>query len=118
MSVVDRGRETVLVYPEVEIIDGRGNVGQRGPSDTPVTLRRCWVRPATAEESAVLGEQILTVYKVLTRTAPAGAWSRVVWDGRDWDVVGEPLRHLGIPALDHVVVFIRARGPQPLAQEA
>ncbi|SDI41056.1 Phage head-tail joining protein [Sinosporangium album] len=108
MSLLDDGPDEVLIYPETTTTDDRGNE-VRGPSAVPVALR-CRVQPVTSDEAAVAGQQVATTYRLITRSAPLGAWARVVWDGREWDVVGEPQKSNGSPRTRHITALLRARG--------
>ncbi|MFE2912821.1 hypothetical protein [Kitasatospora indigofera] len=107
MSLLDRGNQTVLIYPEEETTDDRGNVVRR-PAATPVTVL-CRVQPSTTEELLVPGQQVEAIYRIITRDAPLGPWALVVWSGRDWDVVGEPRRYTGSSRTAHVDCLIRRR---------
>lgn len=111
MSLLDRPPHTVLVFPEVDGTDGYGTP-TRVPAADPVTVQG-WVRPVSAAESEQLGQQLATVYRLTARTIPGGAWARVAWDGRDWDPLGEPLKHEsgGVTSLDHMTVLLKSRGP-------
>lgn len=112
MSLLDRGPDVVQVWPEVAGVDDDGNP-MRVPAANPVTL---WMRvqPVSAEEAATLGQGTSTIYRATGRDFPGGAFARVAWDGRDWDVLGEPLRYNGSPRTRHVSVLLKARGPAPL----
>lgn len=99
------GPDTVQVYVEVETTDAYGNKVRRA-SDVPVTLRG-YCQPSTAEESQDLGQSVGTTYRFISKTFPGGAFARVEWDGRLWDVIGEPRRHR---RGHHVTTYIKARG--------
>ena len=87
MSLLDTGNETILVYPQEQATDDRGNrVWQ--PAATPVEVR-CRVQIDQTTEPTVSGQATTTTYRVIARTAPLGPWARVEWRGRAWDVVGE-----------------------------
>lgn len=107
MSLLDRGNEEITVYPEVETTDERDN-DVRVPSPDGVVVR-CRVQPIRSDDVAVAGQQVTTVYKIIARDAPLGAWALVNWQGRDWDLIGEPLWSNGSPATRHVTVLITAR---------
>lgn len=109
MSLLDRGPDVVQVWPEVAGTDDDGNP-VRVPAATPVTLHML-VQPVSAEESAALGQGVTTIYRAIGRTFPGGAFARVAWDGRDWDVLGEPKRYNASPRTRHVAVLLMARGP-------
>jgi len=114
MTTLDRPPHVVQVYPEVDGTDDYGTP-TRVPSAVPVEVRG-WVWPISAEESEQLGQQVATVYRLSARAIPGGAWARVVWDGRDWDPLGEPMRYEsgGLTGLDHASVLLKARGPGAL----
>ncbi len=108
MSLLDSGNETILVYPQEQTTDDRGNVIWR-PASTPVRVR-CRVQPLEAAEPTVPGQATETTYRVIARDAPLGPWARVEWAGRTWDVVGEPRRYNGSVVTRHVDARIRLRG--------
>lgn len=110
MSLLDTGNETVLVWPQVETTDPDGNP-VRVPADAPVTVRGR-VQPVSSADVIAAGQQTSTRYRFSSRTAPLGAWARVHWDGRDWDVDGEPLTSNGSRRTRHVVAILRARGAE------
>ncbi|GAU66663.1 hypothetical protein SSP35_03_03110 [Streptomyces sp. NBRC 110611] len=107
MSLLDRGNETVTIYPQEQTTDDRGNVVWR-PSAIPVVVR-CRIQPEDPDEPTVAGQATTTTYRVIARDAPLGPWARVEWDGRTWDVVGEPRRYNGSSATRHIDALIRAR---------
>jgi hypothetical protein len=107
------GNLEVTLTPETESTDEYGNVG-RSASGTPVPVT-CRVQPLTAAESVAIGQQVNTVYRLIAREWPAGAFAGVTWDGRDWDILGEPKRSRGGPATQHVTVLIRARKPEAVS---
>lgn len=110
MSLLDAGQETVLVWPEVDGADGDGNP-VKVPSASPVRVRGM-VQPVSSDESAVTGDAVATIYRLYARSFPAGAYARIEWDGRTWDVDGEPMRHGISASTRHVKVLLRARRPE------
>lgn len=112
MSLLDDGPDLLQVWPEVDGTDSDGNP-VRVPAATPLTVRGR-VQPVSAEESAAAGQALRTVYRFVGRSFPAGAYARVQWDGRDWDVLGEPMRSNGSARTRHVKVLLSARGPEAL----
>lgn len=107
MSLLDHGPDVVDIWPQVESVDDRGNVVQL-PAPAPVRVH-ARVQPVSSDDLAVAGQQVTTVYRLITRDAPLGPWARVEWAGRQWDVAGEPLRSAGSPATRHVTALLRAR---------
>lgn len=112
MSLLDNGPDLILVYPEVDGTDGY-NTPVRVPSDTPVEVQGR-VQPVSVSETEATGQSVATVYRFIGRTFPAGAFARVEWDGRQWDLLGEPQRHSGSPVTRHVTVLLKARTPEAI----
>lgn len=111
MSLLDRGNQLVEVFPEIVAADEYGNEIRRPgdpDTDTPVVIT-AMVSPSTAEEDATLGFQVGTTYRVLSRDFPGGANAVVRWDGRLWDVQGEPKRYTSSPRTAHCTTWIKAR---------
>lgn len=106
MSLLDDAPQSLQVYPEVVETDAYGNP-MRVPGPTPVVVPGR-VQPSTADENSLLGQTAFAVVRFIGRTFPGGPWAKVVYDGREWDVVGEPRRHNGIPP-GHVTVYLKAR---------
>ncbi|MYT30471.1 hypothetical protein [Streptomyces sp. MspMP-M5] len=104
MSLLDRGPEEVVIYPAGPVLPD----GTRGPEGAPVTVR-CRVQPVTSTDYPESGYLVTTTYRVIARALPAGPWSRVVWRGQTWTVVGEPARHRGSPRTRHDTAIIRRR---------
>lgn len=106
MSLLN-GPEALKVHVEVWGWDDLGNPVLL-PTGTPVIVRG-QVQPVSAEEATHLGQVATTIYRFIGRSFPAGPWSRVEWDGRDWDVHGEPTRSQGSPHTTNVVAYLVAR---------
>lgn len=111
MSLVDEGTETVQLYPAVRHTTDRGNI-DRQPGADPVTLTGVWIRQLASSESPARGQALLTRYQLVAAEFPGGAWSKVTWNGDDYDVIGEPAYRTGLGDLDHYVVTLQARKPK------
>lgn len=109
MSLLANGPHTVLLFPAVRQVGSRGNV-EVTPGPDPVKLERVWMFPATSV--AVPGQRTLTRYELTCTEFPAGAWSRVSWDGWEFDVVGEPAFMPGSERARHWVIQLQARTPK------
>lgn len=110
MSLLYDAPDEVLVYVEEDGADGDGN-----PIKVPVAYPakvRGRVQPDYSLESNFNGQEVATVYRLVCRTFPAGAYAKVEWGGRTWDVLGEPMRRNGSSGIAHVTVILRARRPE------
>lgn len=115
MSLLDRGEQTLDVYPEVTTTDDLGNVIV-GPASEPVRIAAS-VQPVTSEELSAAGQDLLTTYRLIARTAPVGAWARVRWvddGGTWWDVVGRPRKYGMSPRTAHIDAILRERKDPPV----
>lgn len=108
MSLLCRAPQTVLAHPEEDFTDDDGNPAKR-PAVTAVAVR-AFVQPVSAVESAALGQQATTIYRVIATDWPTGAFGSVEWDGRTWDVLGEPQRRTDSAGTRHASLLIRSRG--------
>ena len=97
MSLLDRGREIVTVYPEIEWTDPDGNVMTR-PAEVGITTQAAIQLQAQSGTSARRSEQdnegfeTETVYRLrLPRSFPIvlGAQSAVEWNGARYSVIGD-----------------------------
>jgi hypothetical protein len=109
VSLLDGGPDTLLVTPEIEVIDARRNLVRIPGPDTVAVPGR--LQPLASDETATEGQQVSTLYRFICRDFPAGPWSGITGAGRDWDVVGEPARHNGSERTRHVTVTLRGREP-------
>ena len=115
MSLLDDGRDTVTLYPEIVSTDVLGNPGKRVPDlDNPVTVTGR-VQPVSFTETDLNGQQVTTRYRFITRTFLAGAFARATWDGRSWDVIAEPARRNGSDTTRHSTVILQARAPEAVS---
>lgn len=103
MSLLDRGTESVVIYPAGEM-QSDGTL----PELAPVTVQ-CRVQPQGSTASDADGYQDTTTYRVLGRSLPAGPWARVRWRDRDFTIVGEPSHYRGSSRVRHDVALIRRR---------
>ena len=86
--LLDHGREYVDVYPEILQMNSRG-VPKLIPSTTPTR-----VRVTTSKERSQIadlpGQVEVEVVRCIARSAPIGTWSRVVYQGKDYDLASPP----------------------------
>lgn len=106
--LLDYGRETVLVYPEVVQINARGDE-VRVPSTTPVEVKvtTSYQRQGDAE---IAGQVSVKTVRCIARSAPVGSWARVVYRGEEWDLAVPPRFTPGASRnTEHVEFVIRSR---------
>jgi hypothetical protein len=116
VSLLDSGTDVLLVYVEQNVTDGRGNpIRVPAASATPVVGA---VHPVTTEEATALGQTVDTVRSFTGKSFPGGPWARVHWDGRDWQVHGEPVFYRRGAATRHVSVILVFEGQPPLPVSA
>lgn len=109
MSLLSHSTDTLRVYVEVDGTDSDGNVTREPDAEPTTVVGR--VQPVRADEEVAAGQVTRTIYRFIGRVWPSGPFARIEWDGRDWDIVGEPLWSRGSEATRHVVVLLTAREP-------
>lgn len=106
--LLDRGREKMLIYPEVEVTNRRGDV-VRVPAEVPVEV---WVTTSTQRQgdAEIPGQVSIKSMRCITRSAPVGSWARIVYGGEEWDLAAPPRFTAGLSkATAHVEFIIRSR---------
>lgn len=106
--LLDRGRELMLVYPEVEVLNARGD-RVRISSETPVEV---WVTTSAQRQgdAEIPGQVSIKSMRCITRSAPVGSWARIVFQGEEWDLAVPPRFTPGLSrATQHVEFIIRSR---------
>lgn len=115
MTLLDKGRETVVVYQDEEWIDSDGNVMRRAGS-VGVTTRAVVQVLAQSGTSSRRSEQdnegfeTEAVYRLrLPRDFPfiLGAQAQVEWLGVRWSVIGDAKRFNGSSRTAHYDYVIR-----------
>lgn len=106
--LLDAGRETMLIYPEVLTHNARGDE-VRVPSDVPVEIRV--TTSAQRQGDAELPGQVsIKAMRCITRDAPVGSWARIVFRGEEWDLAAPPRFTPGVSRnTQHVEFVIRSR---------
>lgn len=106
--LLDRGRERMLIYPEVHVTNARGD-SMRIPAETPVEV---WVTTSQQRQgdAEIAGQVSTKSMRCLTRSAPVGSWARIVFRGEEWDLAVPPRFTKGATrATEHVEFIIRSR---------
>lgn len=106
--LLDAGRETMLIYPEVLTHNARGDE-VRVPSDVPVEIRV--TTSAQRQGDAELPGQVsIKAMRCIARDAPVGSWARIVFRGEEWDLAAPPRFTPGVSRnTKHVEFVIRSR---------
>jgi hypothetical protein len=111
VSLLNRGTETVTVYPEETTTDADGNTKTR-PSAVGV-MARAVVQPiinTVSAERQEVGFETTTRYRLRLVGYPSvlGAQSQVDWNGKRYAIDGEPRQYNGSQRTRHVdYVMIR-----------
>lgn len=112
--ILDRGREVMSIYSEEQYEDSRGNKKML-PTAGPVQIR-VTVSEDRGSDAELPGQVSSEVLRVVTRSAPAGSWSRIVFRGQEWDIAAPPIRTPGISnATRHIEFNIRSRNGEKRA---
>jgi len=98
----------VTVQNRVASPDSRGQTIYSNVGDPIDVLCSC--QPLSASESNFEGLQALTKRFIVSRTWPGDILSTVIWDGFDWDVVGDPQFLNMSLATQHWEIVIEKRG--------
>lgn len=106
MSILDAGPHTVLVYPEITTTDSRGNVVKK-PGEVGVLTHGCTLTPVASNRTRDRDERVRADYRLITRSAPLGRWSRVEWCGRTFAVLDGPHEYNASPETKHIAATIR-----------
>lgn len=115
MSLLDKGRETVTIYPEVTWTDRDGNI-MTGPSSEGTVTKASLQPAAQSGTSARRAEQdnegfeTETAYRMrLPRSFPfvLQAQSRVEWNGEYWSVIGDAFKFNSSDKTKHFEYTIR-----------
>lgn len=101
MSLLDRGNEDIIVFPEEVITDEDGNVFTR-PSETGIPARvliqampqsGTSARRAEQDNEGFESEQLYRMRFVRGGEMELGMRSRIEWNGQWWSINGFPIRY-------------------------
>lgn len=122
MAILDKGPETVRVWPSVENVDDYGDRPARAPGKAHVDVEGVFAVPASVAtraaarytEDVAEGDIAYRGYTLIGRGLEVcDPWAEVEWpvgSGQRWDVQGHPTVHRYPPKLAHASVRIVARG--------
>lgn len=111
--LIDRGNETVTVYPSVLETDSDGNEIRVAGSQSYV--RRVTVASERQADAELPGQVSNKVVRVTMRDAPGlDSYAEVWFRGERWDLGGPPHFSNGASrAVQHVEVILRSRQKMP-----
>ena len=111
-ELVDRGPESVTVYPSTESTDAYGDV-LRGPADEGVRVDHVTVEPVPSGEDTTAGQYARPQWRITGRGLEVlDAFAEVEWpvgSGRRFDVLGVPTRWPWPPSAPYTQATIRER---------
>lgn len=106
--LLDRGRETLTVYLEEIATDSLGNKIKR-PSGVGIDIKVTSSEDRSSD-AELPGQVTNKVMRIMARQVPIGSWSRVVFNGEEWDLAGPPRFTPGVTKrLQHIEFTIRSR---------
>ncbi|MGU3502410.1 hypothetical protein [Mycobacterium sp. C31M] len=111
MSLLDKGNETVTVYPEIATTSPDGNIKVK-PSDTGVTCTASVQFIGSADDPAfAAGDGTVSKYRLRLKGYPEklGSASQIEWNGDRYTIDGEPRVFNGSPRTAHVSYVIVRR---------
>ncbi|WP_176357776.1 hypothetical protein [Mycobacterium persicum] len=109
MSLLDRGTETVTVFPEEMVTDSDGNKRTRAALVGP--LVRAVVQPISSSENADGGFNTESRYRLRLINYPSilGAQSQIEWRGKRFSILGDAHIYNGSRRTAHVdYVMVRS----------
>lgn len=115
MSLLDKGTDHVVVYPEEVWTDSDGNTMIRAASTGIPTTASVQIlaqsgtsaRRSEQDNEGFESEEVYRVRFPRSFTVPIGAQARVEWRGVMWSVIGEPRRYNGSRRTTHLDYTIR-----------
>lgn len=115
MSLLDVGREVVVIYQEIETTDADGNtITKAGPTgvETIATVQLLAQsgtssRRAEQDNEGFESEQVYRLRLPRSWTVEIGAQSQVEWLGVRWSILGKPRRYNGSNRTAHTDYIIR-----------
>ena len=110
MSVQRRRGMAAKVWKIKTITDNRGNQVHIADEDGPHEVRAAFI-PQRSAKAEVPGQMQINITRMIVSAELEGVdlWSRVEWQGKQWDVVTPPAYHHGTRHTRHLSIDIRER---------
>lgn len=112
-----RRGHAITLFPTISTVDNRGTPVKGPDLDSPIQTR-AWIIPDRSSAAEVPGQQEIEVIRLGIEPSSAldGAvidrYSRVEWDGDDWDVAAPPGHRYGTRHVQHQTILLRRRTPK------
>ncbi|WP_405057052.1 hypothetical protein OG474_30490 [Kribbella sp. NBC_01505] len=96
MTYQRRRGQTLTLWRTVAVVDNRGNTVRVADEANPWVVT-AWTIPQRSARAEVPGQQKINVLRIGVKADLAGVelWSRVIYQGKPWDVVTPPSYHHG-----------------------
>lgn len=115
MSLLDTGRETVIIFQEIETTDADGNtITRAGPTgvETIAAVQLAAqsgtsARRAEQDNEGFESEQVYRLRLPRSWTEDIGTQAQVEWRGVRWSIIGKPRRYNGSNRTAHTDYIIR-----------
>ncbi|MEU3709007.1 phage head completion protein [Streptomyces catenulae] len=110
VSVQRRRGQRARVWRTVEVVDNRGNTVITPSPDGPIEVRAAFI-PQRSSRAEVPGQQQINVTTMIVDAAvdDVSLWSRVEYNGREWDIASPPAYHHGDRRTRHWSIDLRER---------
>lgn len=109
-SIQRRRGKTIKVWKTKIVKDGRGNDVITPDPANPHIVRAAAI-PQRSSKAEVPGQQQINITRLIIdhELGDVNLWSRVEYDGREWDIAAPPAYHHGTPRVRHWSIDIRER---------
>ena len=110
MSIQRRHGQPAIIYKTKVTKDNRGNSMSTSDMTAPVAVRAVFT-PQRSARAEVPGQAQINIVRMIVAAHIQGVdlWSRVEWDGRQWDIVSPPAYHHGTRHTRHWALDLRER---------
>jgi hypothetical protein len=103
--------QDITIWKSADVVDNRGHTVRVADSDGPYEVK-AMVYPQRSSRAEMPGQQSIEVYRILIPPdyADVDLWSKVIYQGKDYDLVSPPVYHHGATRHNrHWTIDIRLR---------
>ncbi|AKY03767.1 head-to-tail stopper [Streptomyces phage Verse] len=110
MSHQRRRGQSAKIWKSKLVEDRRGNKLLTADADGPHVVRAAFI-PQRSAKAEVPGQQLINITRMIVAAdlEDVTLWSRVEYQGRQWDIVSPPAYHHGPRKTRHWSIDIRER---------